>query len=127
MWMRFIPATDSSLRTRTSRKSAKAARSSSSALPAAMNAMGDKTQPRAHESRRAGHARQRWIVETEEDALNIAKRIGYPVMIKAVAGGGGRGMRAAHNEPSLKRLSTARDRRRRKHLVTSRFTWRSSS
>jgi acetyl-CoA carboxylase biotin carboxylase subunit len=41
------------------------------------------------------------IVETESDAIKIAKKIGYPVMIKAAAGGGGRGMRMAHNEPSL--------------------------
>ena len=40
-------------------------------------------------------------VENEQDALTAAKRIGYPVMIKAIAGGGGRGMRAAHNDVSL--------------------------
>ena len=49
------------------------------------------------------------IVENEKDAREIAKRIGYPVMIKAVAGGGGRGMRVAHNDPSLiKAYHTAR-------------------
>src|ERR1700739_1248064 len=37
----------------------------------------------------------------DKEATKIAKKIGYPVMIKAVAGGGGRGMRAAHNESSL--------------------------
>ncbi len=48
-------------------------------------------------------------VENEKDAREIAKRIGYPVMIKAVAGGGGRGMRVAHNDPSLvKGYHTAR-------------------
>ena len=41
------------------------------------------------------------VVETDKDAVKVAKKIGYPVMIKAVAGGGGRGMRAAHNETSL--------------------------
>ena len=40
-------------------------------------------------------------VETEQEALTVAKKIGYPVMIKAVAGGGGRGMRIAHNDISM--------------------------
>lgn len=49
------------------------------------------------------------VVENEQDALTVAKRIGYPVMIKAVAGGGGRGMRVAHNDVSLiKGYHTAR-------------------
>ncbi len=41
------------------------------------------------------------IVANEKDALIIARKIGYPVMIKATAGGGGRGMRPAHNDGSL--------------------------
>ena len=40
-------------------------------------------------------------VESEADAVKTARRIGYPVIIKAVAGGGGRGMRIAHNDVSF--------------------------
>jgi len=40
-------------------------------------------------------------VENAQEALAVAKRIGYPVMIKAVAGGEGRGIRMAHNDASL--------------------------
>jgi len=40
-------------------------------------------------------------VESEADAVKIARKIGYPVIIKAVAGGGGRGMRIAHNDVSF--------------------------
>ncbi|NLB89447.1 MAG: acetyl-CoA carboxylase biotin carboxylase subunit, partial [Syntrophomonadaceae bacterium] len=41
-------------------------------------------------------------VKSYEEAVDIAKLVGYPVMIKAAAGGGGKGMRLAHNEASLK-------------------------
>ena len=41
------------------------------------------------------------VVKNEQDAIKIAERINYPVMIKASAGGGGKGMRIAHNRPSL--------------------------
>ncbi len=69
----------------------------------AMHAMGDKNAARAC-ARKAGvpvTPGSDGIIETEEEAMKIAKKIGYPVMIKAAAGGGGRGMRTAHNEPSL--------------------------
>jgi acetyl-CoA carboxylase biotin carboxylase subunit len=49
-------------------------------------------------------------VENEQEAVAVAKRIGYPVMIKAISGGGGRGMRTAHNDVSLvKGYHTARN------------------
>ncbi len=41
-------------------------------------------------------------IKTIEDAIVWADKIGYPVMIKAAAGGGGRGMRAANNESELR-------------------------
>ena len=69
----------------------------------AMHAMGDKNSARAS-ARKAGVAvtpGSDGIIENVEDALKLARKIGFPLMIKAVAGGGGRGMRAAHNEASL--------------------------
>lgn len=40
-------------------------------------------------------------VKDEEEAIKVAEKIGYPVMVKASAGGGGKGMRIAHNKESL--------------------------
>ncbi len=42
------------------------------------------------------------LIETDADAIREAKEIGYPVLIKATAGGGGKGMRVAANELALK-------------------------
>ncbi|HEY4416888.1 MAG TPA: acetyl-CoA carboxylase biotin carboxylase subunit [Verrucomicrobiae bacterium] len=79
--------------------------------PHAMKALEDKAVSRAL-AKKAGVETppgSEGIVENEKDALAIAKKIGYPVMIKAVAGGGGRGMRIAHNDISLvKGYHTAR-------------------
>lgn len=41
------------------------------------------------------------IDDNNERTLSLAKEIGYPVIIKATAGGGGRGMRVVHNEAAL--------------------------
>ncbi len=48
-------------------------------------------------------------VSTYEEAVKVARGIGYPLMIKASAGGGGKGMRLAHSPESLKEaFNTAR-------------------
>jgi acetyl-CoA carboxylase, biotin carboxylase subunit len=79
--------------------------------PRAMTALHDKAVSRAL-AKKAGvdiPPGSDGCVENEKDARETAKRIGYPVMIKAVAGGGGRGMRVAHNDASLiKGYHTAR-------------------
>jgi acetyl-CoA carboxylase biotin carboxylase subunit len=41
------------------------------------------------------------VLNSPEEAVQLAREIGYPVILKAVAGGGGRGMRVAHTDISL--------------------------
>ena len=41
------------------------------------------------------------LIESEDEALAFARSVGYPVLIKAAAGGGGRGMRVARSDESL--------------------------
>jgi len=41
------------------------------------------------------------VIKDKDDALSYAKKIGYPVIIKAAAGGGGKGMRICHNDVRL--------------------------
>jgi acetyl-CoA carboxylase, biotin carboxylase subunit len=71
--------------------------------PEQMNAMGDKnvardTMTKANVPVTPGSD---GLIRTEEEAQKWAKKMGYPVIIKASAGGGGRGMRIAHNDASL--------------------------
>ena len=69
----------------------------------AISGMGDKSNARATMEREKVPTipGSRGTVETSEQAVEIARQLGYPVMIKASAGGGGRGMRVAHTDVSL--------------------------
>ncbi|MHC4508046.1 MAG: acetyl-CoA carboxylase biotin carboxylase subunit [Planctomycetota bacterium] len=46
-------------------------------------------------------------LESNSDALKLANKIGYPVIIKAASGGGGRGMRVVHNDMNLRSAFSA--------------------
>ncbi|HET7384393.1 MAG TPA: acetyl/propionyl/methylcrotonyl-CoA carboxylase subunit alpha, partial [Pseudolabrys sp.] len=71
--------------------------------PKAIAAMGDKIESKkaaaaAKVSIVPGHL---GVIENEVEAIEIAEEIGYPVMIKASAGGGGKGMRIAHSKAEV--------------------------
>lgn len=70
----------------------------------AIRSMGDKATARAAATK-AGVAvvpGSAGKITEEDEALRVAHEIGYPVLVKASAGGGGRGMRVAHNDMSLR-------------------------
>jgi len=71
--------------------------------PEAIDAMGDKISSKklaaeAGVSTVPGHM---GLIETPEEAVRIAREIGYPIMIKASAGGGGKGIRVAHSDADM--------------------------
>lgn len=71
--------------------------------PQAIRTMGDKMAAR-EAARKAGVPiipGTQDAIKSKDEALKIAKKIKYPVIIKAAAGGGGRGMRVCHNEVRL--------------------------
>ncbi len=71
--------------------------------PEAMNLLGDKVAARelAKKARVPCVPGSEGEIENEDEAVKVANKIGYPVILKAAAGGGGRGMRVAHNDMSL--------------------------
>lgn len=77
--------------------------------PEAMLAMGDKSTAKKT-MQNAGVPTvpgSNGLLEDESEAKVIARKIGYPVMLKATAGGGGRGMRLVKEESELSRLFQA--------------------
>ncbi|MCG3179068.1 MAG: Biotin carboxylase [Phycisphaerae bacterium] len=70
----------------------------------AMNALGDKAAARrlVKECKVPTVPGSNGLIEEEADAVKLAGELGYPVIIKASAGGGGRGMRVVHNEATLR-------------------------
>jgi acetyl-CoA carboxylase biotin carboxylase subunit len=74
--------------------------------PEVISSMGDKAQAKAtmRKAKVPTIPGSVGLVETLEDALREATAVGYPVIVKATAGGGGRGMRMAKTEDELKQL-----------------------
>jgi acetyl-CoA carboxylase, biotin carboxylase subunit len=72
--------------------------------PEAMAKLGDKVECKrtAKANRVPVFPGSEGAIEDEDEAAKIASEIGYPVIIKASAGGGGRGMRVCHNEATLR-------------------------
>jgi acetyl-CoA carboxylase biotin carboxylase subunit len=70
---------------------------------AAMRSLGDKVEAKrlAKKAKVPTVPGSEGAVSSDKVALKVAREIGYPVIIKAAAGGGGRGMRIAHNDVSL--------------------------
>jgi acetyl-CoA carboxylase biotin carboxylase subunit len=71
--------------------------------PEAMARVGDKNSARAL-AREAGVPcvpGSDGLISNEQEAVTIARKIGYPVLLKATAGGGGKGMRVAANDLAL--------------------------
>lgn len=71
--------------------------------PEGMEMLGDKVKARelAKKARVAVVPGSKGEIKDVDAAVKMANKIGYPVMVKAAAGGGGRGMRVAHNDISL--------------------------
>ncbi|MEL6497010.1 MAG: acetyl-CoA carboxylase biotin carboxylase subunit [Planctomycetota bacterium] len=72
--------------------------------PEAMGKLGDKVEAKryAKAAKVPVFPGSEGEVQEEDEAVVIADEIGYPVIIKAAAGGGGRGMRVCHNEATLR-------------------------
>ena len=97
--------------------------------PETIRLMGDKAAAR----RQAIAANVPVLPGSEEPLANAAEaerrasEVGYPVILKASAGGGGRGMRVVHKAEEWPASSPPPATRRRRPSATARSTWRSTS
>ncbi len=75
----------------------------------AMQLLGDKVQARKLAAKAGAPVvpGSDGAIENESEALKLANEMGYPIIIKAAAGGGGRGMRVVHNDISLRSALSA--------------------
>ena len=93
-----------------------------------MRLLGDKIRSKQL-AERAGVPVAPWSggpVDTLDEALRHAETIGYPLMIKATAGGGGRGIRRVERATSSPRRSSAPARRPSRPSATPPSSWSGS-
>jgi acetyl-CoA carboxylase biotin carboxylase subunit len=77
-------------------------------MPEAMDLLGDKNRARdmARRAKVPVVPGSDGLIDDDREALRVAREIGFPVLIKATAGGGGKGMRVAGNDLALKAALT---------------------
>ena len=75
----------------------------------AMRLLGDKVQARKLAAKAGAPVvpGSEGAIDEESEAIELANKMGYPVIIKAASGGGGRGMRVVHNDISLRAALSA--------------------
>lgn len=75
----------------------------------AMQMLGDKIEARkiAEKAKVPVVPGSEGAIDSEAEALKLAEEIGYPVLVKAASGGGGRGMRVVHNDMSFRSAFSA--------------------
>ena len=95
--------------------------------PAMIEAMGDKSTAK-DTMKKAGVPTipgSEGLLESVEEGIKLAKEIGYPVIVKATAGGGGKGMRIINNQSEFKKKhGMMQNVKRVPHSVTTVYTSR---
>ena len=96
------------------------------ALPEQIDSMGDKAS--AKETMRKAKVPtipgSVGILKDFQDAKNVANKITYPVMLKATAGGGGKGMRLCWNDEELVMVGLQLEMKQLQHSEMTACTWK---